>query len=174
MDFGLDGTVALITGGASGIGRGIAEAFGRAGARVVLTYLSSTEGAASTTAAVEAARGHAVALQADLTMDGEAERVVKQTIEYFGSVDVLITNAGGLLQRSPVVDTPRELWERALAVNLTSTFLCCRAVLPHMQRAGRGCIITISSLAAHDGGSQGASHYAAAKGGVLSFTRALA
>ena len=102
------------------------------------------------------------------------ERVVATTLERFGKIDVLITNSGGLLQRSKVADCTRELWDQALAVNLTSMFLCCRAVLPHMERAGHGCIITMSSLAAHDGGGFGAAHYAASKGGVITFTKALA
>ena len=174
MEMGLHGQRVLVTGGASGIGRGIAEAFGRHGARVLLTYFSSKEGAAETVAAIDAAGGQAMALRADLTQEAEVERVVATIIDRFGGIDVLVANAGGLLLRSPVAECPRALWDQALAVNLTSTFLCCRAVIPYMERAGHGCIITMSSLAAHDGGGPGASHYAAAKGGVLTFTRALA
>jgi 3-oxoacyl-[acyl-carrier protein] reductase len=174
MDFSLQGQVVLVTGGASGIGRAISEAFGECGAHVVLTYFSSESEAGETVAHIEAAGGKALALHADLTQEAEVERVVAATVERFGSVDVLVANSGGLLRRSKIAECLRELWDQALAVNLTSTFLCCRAVLPHMERAGRGCIITISSLAAHDGGGAGAAHYAAAKGGVLTFTRALA
>lgn len=174
MDFSLQGQRVLVTGGASGIGRAIAEAFSRCGAHVVLTYFSSEREAGETVANIEAAGSKALALHADLTQEAEVERVVAATVDHFGGVDVLVANSGGLLQRSKVAECSRELWEQALAVNLTSTFLCCRAVLPHMERAGRGCIITISSLAAHDGGGAGAAHYAAAKGGVLTFTKALA
>lgn len=170
----MQGQTVLITGGASGIGRGVAEAFGRQGANVVLTYFSSAEAAAETVAAIESTGGKAVALKADVTQEDEIAHVIAATLERFQSIDVLITNAGGLLQRSRIADCSRALWDEALAVNLTSTFLCCRAVLPHMEQAGKGCIITISSLAGHDGGGPGASHYAAAKGGVLSFTRGLA
>lgn len=172
--FGLRGQVAVVTGGATGIGRAIAETFGAHGASVVLTYFSGERDAAETVAAIEACGGQALALHADLTIDGAAEQVVDTAIDRFGAVDVLVANAGGLLQRSAIADCSRELWDRALAVNLTSTFLCCRAALPAMRRMGRGCIITVSSLAAHDGGGAGSSHYAAAKGGVLTFTRALA
>ncbi len=174
METAGQGRRVLVTGGASGIGRGIAEAFGRQGAHVALTYFTSDEGAAETVAAIEAAGGQAVALQADVTREDEVARVVAAMIERFGGIDVLVTNAGGLLQRSRVVECSRALWDEALAVNLTSTFLCCRAVIPHMEQAGQGCIITISSLAAHDGGGAGAAHYAAAKGGVMTFTKALA
>lgn len=174
MEAGAVGQRVLVTGGASGIGRGIAEAFGRHGAQVALTYLSSDGGAAATVAAIEATGARAMAMQADLTQEADVERVVAAMVARFGGIDVLVTNAGGLLQRSRVVECSRALWDQALAVNLTSTFLCCRAVIPHMEQAGQGCIITISSLAGHDGGGAGAAHYAAAKGGVITFTRALA
>jgi 3-oxoacyl-[acyl-carrier protein] reductase len=174
MDFGLRGQVALVTGGASGIGCGIALAFGQCGMPVMLTYLSSEAGATETVQAIEAAGGTALALRADLTQESDAERMAAATIARFGKIDVLVANSGGLIQRSPVVECSLELWNQALAVNMTSMFLSCRAVLPHMLKAGSGCIITMSSLAAHTGGGQGAAHYAATKGGVLTFTRALA
>lgn len=174
MDWGLRGKVVLVTGGASGIGRGIAESFGKEGAYVLVTYFTSKAGAIETTAAIENSGGKALTVQADLTQEAEVERIVTTALEYFGSVDVLVANSGGLIQRSPVAQSSRELWDQALAVNLTSTFLCCRAVLPYMERAGEGNIITVSSLAAHHGGGKGASHYATAKGGVITFTRALA
>src|SRR5215208_6280992 len=174
MESILQGKVAVVTGGASGIGRAIAEAFGRYGASVLLTYHVSEQGASETVAAIEAAGSKAVALRANLTQEAEAERVIATAIDQFGALDILVANSGGLLQRSRVADCSLDLWQQALAVNLTSTFLCCRAALRYLEPAGRGCIITISSLAAHDGGGQGASHYAAAKGGVLTFTKALA
>jgi 3-oxoacyl-[acyl-carrier protein] reductase len=174
MDFALQGQRVLVTGGASGIGRAIAEAFGRCGAHVVFTYFSSEEAAAQTVTAIEASGGKALALYADLTREAEVAHVVSRAVEQFGGIDVLVANTGGLLQRSKVTDCSLELWNKALAVNLTSVFLCCRAVLPHMERAGRGCIITMSSLAAHDGGGPGSAHYAASKGAVLTFTRSLA
>ena len=174
MDIDLRGQTVLVTGGASGIGRGISEAFGRHGAQIVLTYFSSAEGASETVSAIEAAGGQALALHADMTQEEDVKRVVAATVERFNSIDVLVANAGGLLRRSRVVDCSRALWDEALAVNMTSTFLSCRAVLPYMERAGKGCIITMSSLAAHNGGGAGASHYAAAKAGILAFTKGLA
>jgi 3-oxoacyl-[acyl-carrier protein] reductase len=164
----------LITGGASGIGRGIAVAFGRHGARVALTYFSSEEGATATVAEIDAAGGEAFAVRADVKEERDINRAVAATVERFGGVDVLVANAGGLLRRCAVVDCSRALWDEALALNLTGTFLACRGVIPEMLRAGSGCIITVSSLAAHDGGGTGASHYAAAKGGIITFTKALA
>lgn len=174
MDFGLQGQVLLITGGASGIGRGVAVAFAKQGVHVALTYMSSAAGAAETVAEIESYGVSALAIQADLTKEDVVESVVAQTIERFGKIDTLITNSGGLLQRSSVQDCSLELWNQAFAVNVTSMFLCCRAVIPHMIQAGKGNIITMSSLAAHNGGGVGATHYAATKGAVLTFTRGLA
>ena len=174
MDFDFGGQVVLVTGGASGIGRGIAEAFGARGARVALTYLSSTQGAEETVATINDAGGSAYAIHADLTREDQVEHVVSDVIQKYGRIDVLVANTGGLIQRSPVADCSLELWNQALALNLTSTFLCCRAVLPRMIEAKQGAIVTISSLAAHDGGGQGAAHYAATKGAVITFTKALA
>jgi 3-oxoacyl-[acyl-carrier protein] reductase len=168
------GQVVLVTGGGSGIGRAIVEAFGQQGASVVFTYFSSENAVNEISSTIEAAGGKVLALHADLTKESEVERIVAATVDRFGGIDVLVTNSGGLLQRSKVTECTRELWDQALAVNLTSTFLCCRAVLPFMERAGHGCIITMSSLAAHDGGGAGAAHYAASKGGVLTFMKALA
>jgi 3-oxoacyl-[acyl-carrier protein] reductase len=174
MDLGLRGQTAIVTGGASGIGRAISEALGGCGVNVLLTYFASDEGSAETVAAIERSGARARALRADLTQEAEATRVVDAALAEFGQIDILVANSGGLLQRSAIADCPLELWNAALAVNLTSTFLTCRAVLPAMEKAGQGRIITVSSLAAHDGGGQGAAHYAAAKGGVLTFTKALA
>ena len=174
MDFGLSGQAAIVTGGASGIGRAVSEALGRCGVNVLLTYFASDGGAAETVEAIELAGSRATAMRADLTQETEATRVVETALSEFGRIDILVANSGGLLRRSPIVDCPLDLWNAALAVNLTSTFLTCRAVLPVMDEAGGGSIITVSSLAAHDGGGMGAAHYAAAKGGVLTFTKALA
>lgn len=174
MNLSLEGQVAIVTGGASGIGRGISEAFAQCGASVVLTYYSSQQGANETVAEIERNGGRALALQADLTLEDDVAGVVNKARKHFGKIDTLVANSGGLLQRSTVADCSLELWNKALAVNLTSTFLICRAVLPDMLKVGKGSIITISSLAAHDGGGNGATHYAASKAGVHTFTKALA
>lgn len=174
MDLGLKGKTAIVTGGASGIGRAISESLGACGVNVLLTYFASDAGAAETVAAIEGAGASAVAVRADLTQEDDSARITDQAVSHFGGVDILVTNSGGLLQRSPIADCSLELWNAALAVNLTSTFLTCRAVLPVMERAGSGSIITVSSLAAHDGGGAGSAHYASSKGGVLTFTKALA
>jgi 3-oxoacyl-[acyl-carrier protein] reductase len=163
------GKVVLVTGGASGIGRGVVEAFAAKGAKVALSWMTSEADAAS----LESRLGVA-AFQADLADPAGPRDLVAAVEARLGPVDVLVANAGGLLKRSPVVECDLALWNEAIALNLTSVFLSCQAVLPGMLSRGRGVIVTISSLAAHDGGGQGAAHYAAAKGGVTTFTKALA
>jgi 3-oxoacyl-[acyl-carrier protein] reductase len=168
----LSGKSVLITGGASGIGQGIALAFAEQGANVAITHMTTDP--ADTVAQIEKLGVKALAMKADLREEKVADEIVKKTIDAFGDLDVLVANTGGLLKRSRVVETPLELWNEALAINLTATFLCCRAALRHMEPKKKGNIILISSLAAHDGGGFGASHYAATKGAILTYTRALA
>ncbi len=174
MGMPLEGKVVIVTGGASGIGRGISELLAANGASVLITWHQSEAGAGETVQAIESRGGQATAIHADLAQPGEAQRVAQAAVTHFGGIDVLVANSGGLLQRSSIEDCPLDLWNRALAVNLTGTFLSCQAVIPEMKRRGAGSIITVSSLAAHDGGGAGSAHYATAKGGVLTFTRALA
>ncbi len=173
MNLELQDKVVLVTGGASGIGRGISKACAGEGAIVVLTWFTSESGATETIASIEADGGKALAIQADLAEPGEAARVLDQIISTYGHLDVVVANSGGLLQRSPIETCSLELWNKAIAVNLTSTFLICQAAIPHLKQT-KGAIVTVSSLAAHDGGGAGSGHYATAKGGVLTFTRALA
>ena len=161
--------VVLVTGGASGIGRGIVEAFSAEGAKVAFSYLTSEAEAGEL-----ADRLSGLAIKSDLTDRYAPRSLVSQVKEKLGVVDILVANAGGLIRRSPVIDCDFELWSEALAVDLTSAFLSCQAVLPDMIAAGRGVIVTISSLAAHNGGGIHAAHYGAAKGGLLTFTKALA
>lgn len=173
MNLELQDKVVIVTGGASGIGRGVAEAFAAEGAKVVVTWFESEQGAREVVSAIEARGGSALSIQADLATAGEANRVVDAAIASFGQIDVLVTNSGGLLRRSSVEACDLDLWNQALAVNLTSTFLSCQAAIPHLK-ATSGAIVTVSSLAGHDGGGAGSAHYSTAKGGVIIFTRALA
>ena len=161
--------VVLVTGGASGIGAAATRAFAAAGAKVAFTYATSRDEAAALSAELKA-----LALPADLTRPEAVTEVFARTERELGPLDVLFANAGGLLQRSRCVDTTLELWQQAISVNLTSTFLCCQAALRSMEPRRTGAIVTMASLAAFDGGGPGASHYAATKGAVATFTRSLA
>ena len=173
MSFHLEGKVAIVTGGGSGIGRGIAEALGRERVDVVLSYHESGRGAAETVENIMLNDVKATAVKADLTTRSGAENIVRETLAQYAQVDYLVINAGGLLRRASITELDLELWMHALELNLTSALLTIQAVLPHMKPQGSS-IVAISSNAAHNGGGPGASHYATAKGGLLTFTKALA
>jgi 3-oxoacyl-[acyl-carrier protein] reductase len=173
-DYGLRGKRALVTGGASGIGRGIVEALAEHGADVVLTYLSSADGANETVAFAQQLGVKAHAIQADLTDEAAVDHVVAETHRLIGGIDILVTNTGGILGRKPTLEITRETWDKAFALNVTSTFLCCKAVIPGMMAQGGGNIVLMSSQAAFDGGGVGSSYYAATKGAILTYNRGLA
>jgi 3-oxoacyl-[acyl-carrier protein] reductase len=166
--------VALVTGGASGIGRASSLALARAGANVALTYFTSAAEARSAAAEIVKLGREALALEADMTDAETVERVVAETEEKLGPIDILFANAGGILKRVRSVEASLDLWNQVFAVNVTSTFLACQAVLKRMEKRKRGTIITMSSLAAYSGGGPGATHYAASKGAIVTYTRGLA
>ena len=164
----------MVPGGASGIGRGIVEALAAHGVDVVLTYLSSDAGARETVAVAQSHGVKAYALQADLTDEAAVNHVVSETQRLLGGIDILVTNAGGILGRIGTLDLSRETWDNAFALNVTSTFLCCKAVIPGMIAQGNGNIVLMSSQAAFDGGGVGSAYYAATKGAILTYSRGLA
>jgi 3-oxoacyl-[acyl-carrier protein] reductase len=156
----------LVTGGATGIGLGIAEAFARTGARVAITSHERVVPESLTASGV-------IAAPLDVTNSSAVTSVVDELAEALGGrIDVLVNNAGGLVGRVPVATMSDDHWHRVIDLNLSSVFSCIRAALPHMPEGGR--IISVSSLAAHNGGGEGAAAYAAAKAGVEGLTRALA
>jgi 3-oxoacyl-[acyl-carrier protein] reductase len=170
----LSGRIALVTGGASGIGRASSIALAREGADVALTYFTSEKEAAEVAGEIGKLGRRSLALKADMTDEATVERVVSETEEKLGPIDILFANAGGILQRARTTEATLDLWNRAFAINVTSTFLVCRAALKRMEARKRGAIITMSSLAAFTGGGPGAMHYAAAKGAIATYTRGLA
>jgi len=170
----LSGRIALVTGGASGIGRASSLALAREGADVALTYFSSAEEAGQVSAAIEKLGRRALSLEADMTDEATVERVVADTEGKLGPIDILFANAGGILKRIRSTEATLDLWNACFTLNVTSTFLVCRAALKRMEKRRRGAIITMSSLAAFSGGGPGATHYAAAKGAIATYTRGLA
>jgi 3-oxoacyl-[acyl-carrier protein] reductase len=163
---------ALVTGGNVGIGRAVSLALAQTGADVALTYYSHTD--TETADAISATGRHAVSIQLDVTQPEEAERGVRDLTQALGgSLDVLVNNAGGLIERLTIAEMSAEHWRRVVELNLSSAFYCTRAALPFMSE-GRGRIINVCSLAAFDGGGPGATAYAAAKAGLLGLTRGLA
>ena len=170
----LQGQIALVTGGASGIGAATTLALARAGADVAFTYWSSEEGAAATKKTVEALGRRVLALRADMSDPSVPAATVAKVEAEFGPIDILFANTGGLITRIPIVEMPLKHYNDVMVLNTTSTFLICQAALQRMQTRKRGAIVTMSSLAGYDGGGPGAVIYAASKGAVLTFTRGLA
>ncbi|MEV0231845.1 glucose 1-dehydrogenase [Nonomuraea sp. NPDC050786] len=164
-----DNKVALVTGAGSGIGRAMAVAFAKAGARVVVCDVNP-ESAEQTAADLG---DRAVAVGADIADETSVAALVQAAISAYGRIDVLCNNAGIMDTMALPADIPLELWERVLRVNLTGTFLVTHAVLPHMLRQGGGAIVNTASEAGIRGGAAGAA-YTASKHGVVGLTRSVA
>lgn len=169
----LEGRVAIVTGAARGIGAAIAEAFGREGARVAGLDVDES-GLDAVTRGLAARGAEALALPADVTSAGAVGQAVQAVMARWGRVDVLVNNAGGFEVIRATEDISEDEWNSILAFNLTSVFLCARAVLPIMKRQGHGRIVNLASVVGRGGAVRVTSHYAAAKAGVIGFTRHLA
>jgi 3-oxoacyl-[acyl-carrier protein] reductase len=168
----LEGMTAIVTGGARGIGRGIAEAFAREGADVAVADLASEQDATPVLEAIRAAGRRAVFVQTDVADERQVQHMVEQVLDTFEHVDILVNNAG-IFTQALVEDLSIADWDRVLNVNLRGTFLCTRFVMPHMLTRGSGRIINIASQLGYLGGREVA-HYTASKAGVIGFTKALA
>ena len=168
----LQNQIAIITGAGSGIGWGIARRFAAEGARVVIAELSPELGQQAAEQ-IHAAGGQALCIPTDVSQRTQVEAMVRQALEAFGRIDVLVNNAG-LTGRAAFLELTDEAWNRMLAVNLTGPFLCTQAVAREMARMGSGGkIINIASIES-EAACPDQAHYAASKGGLLMLTRALA
>lgn len=167
----LTGKTAIVTGAGRDIGLAAALKLAWEGANVALNYFSSGAGAEEAVARIEAHGGKAFALQGDLTDQGDVDALVARTMEEFGSIDILVNNTGGLIERRKIAEMSDDLWTTVMDVNLTSTFRMTRAVLQHMTA---GAIVNLASQAARDGGGPGAVAYATSKGAIMTMTRGLA
>ena len=170
----LEGQVALITGASSGIGRATAEAMAREGARVGVNYLKNQKGAEEAVEAIRKAGGEALAIRADVTRQQEVHALVAAVRKQWGRIDILVNNAGDLIARRTLADMTEEYWDQIMDLNLKSVFLCTQAVWEEMAARKSGCIINVTSIAGRNGGGLGAAAYAAAKGGLLTYTKGLA
>ena len=168
--FDLTGEVAVVTGAGRGIGEGIAKVLAEHGAHVVCAA-RRTEEIERVAGEIVAANGSAIACTTDVTDDASVQNLADTAIREFGSLDMWVNNAGGSAVQSPLVDLPREEWDRTIALNLTAVWVCSAIAAKAMNGSGR--IVNISSLAAEDV-IPGSGHYAAAKAGVNIMTRQLA
>jgi 3-oxoacyl-[acyl-carrier protein] reductase len=168
----LQGKVAIVTGAAHGIGRAIAERYGAEGAKVVVCDVQ-TEAANAVAAGINNAGGTAVAIVADVSAQSDVDRLFDETLERFGTVDVLVNNAGLTNTERHFLEGDEAWWDRIHAVNLKGTFLCGLRAAKHMAARGDGVIINLSSggaTRAHRGNAA----YDATKGGIEALTRAMA
>ncbi len=196
IEIDLSGRVALVTGGSRGLGRADALALARAGADVViadiqvesdestetaerygvLAQVAKAQGIVYTEATAQEIQGmgrRAAAIKCDVTDREQVGETVARVVEEFGSVDILINNAGTLDHAAQFLDQSPELWERDLRVNLTGGFNCAQAVWPHMRERGFGRIVNMASVAGTLGGF-GQASYSTTKAGILGLTRTLA
>jgi 3-oxoacyl-[acyl-carrier protein] reductase len=151
LDFA--GRTAIVTGGAQGIGSAIVERLRSSGARVQIWDLDGSP-------------------RVDVADPASVDAAARNALKELGKIDVLVNNAGIAGKNMPTVDYPIDEWERVLKVNLTSQFLCCRAIAPHMVKAGYGRIVNIASIAGKEGNPNAAA-YSASKAGVISLTKSL-
>lgn len=171
MNIDLAGRHALVTGASRGIGRSIAVALGRCGAAVIVNFNRSEAAADEAVAAIEAAGGRAWAVQADVAIKTEVDRLFDTIRHHFGDrLDILVNNAGTLGGRYSIAQMPEDAWDHCMAVNVKSAFLCTQAAY-HLLPDGKGRIVNVTSISARTGGGPCAAHYAAAKGALSSFTR---
>ena len=170
----LKNKVVLVTGSSSGIGAGAAIGFGAYGARVAVHYHSHAAQAQSVLAQVREGGGDGAVFHADVSDTAQLDRLATEVWQHFGRIDVLVNNAGGFVQRSPLMDASDALVDSIFHLNARSMLALCRYVVPRMRQQGGGSIINVTSQAARSGGSPGAGLYASSKAYISTLTRALA
>jgi 3-oxoacyl-[acyl-carrier protein] reductase len=167
--------VVLITGSSTGIGAAAAVAFGKLGARVAVHYNSSQGPAEEVLGRVKATGAQAILLKGDVLESAQCQRLVDETVKAFGRIDILINNAGALVQRVPIEEITDELFDNVVYLNVRSAMMCTAAAVKAMRQQGHGgVVINVTSVAARHGGGAGASLYAGSKGFVSTMTRGLA
>ena len=168
----LESKVALVTGAGRGIGRAIAEAYAREGAKVALVARTQAQ-VDEAAAAIRAAGGEAIALVADVTDLEELQQAFERAAEAFGGVDIVVANAGGNHDRMPIASGDPKAWVATVELNLISAYYTLYAAIPHLERRGGGKVIMMGSGMGHRG-AKGNSSYAAAKAGMWMLTRVAA
>jgi 3-oxoacyl-[acyl-carrier protein] reductase len=166
--------VAVVTGGARGLGKVFCQAMAREGARVVVADILKEEAAETARQIIEGG-GTASAVRVDISSEADTVKMAEKVFETYGGIDILVNNAAMLygLGRRPFYEISAEEWNRLMTVNLCGAFCCCKAVYPYMKERTKGKIINLSSETAFTG-SKGFIHYVTSKGGIISFTKSLA
>lgn len=169
----LQGKVAIVTGGARDLGRAVSVKLAQEGAKVVVNYFSNVNDANETLKMIEEAGGEGIVVYGDMTKAADVKNLFDKAVEKFGKhIDILVNVVGGIVGRKKITEQDEAWYDFVMDVNMRSVFLCTREAVPYMS-AGSS-IINFSSLAARDGGGNGASIYATAKGAVMTYTRAMA
>jgi 3-oxoacyl-[acyl-carrier protein] reductase len=169
----LENKVAVVTGGARDIGKAVSLQLAAEGAKVVINYYGSAEQAEQTLSEITSAGGQAIAVKGDMTSQADVDNLLAETTKAFGDkIDILVNVAGGLVARKTLGEMDFDFFDKVVRLNLHSTFLVTKAVVPHMESGAS--IINFASQAGRDGGGPGASAYATSKGAVMTFTRSMA
>jgi 3-oxoacyl-[acyl-carrier protein] reductase len=169
----LENKIAIVAGGSRDIGRAVSEAIAAQGAKVVVNYFNNAAEGEATVATIQQAGGEAIAVKGDMTKQADVDNLVAEARNAFGdTIDILVNVVGGLVARKPLAEMDEEFFEYVMKLNVTSTFLTTKAVVPHMRDGGA--IVNFSSQAGRDGGGPGASAYASSKGAIMTFTRGMA
>ncbi len=169
----LEGKTAIVTGGARDIGKAVSLKLAQEGAKVVVNYFNDASAGEATVKVITEGGGQAIAVRADMTQQADVEQLVAEAQSAYGdSIDILVNVAGGLVARKTLEEMDLAFFERVMQLNMSSTFLACKAVVPAMAEGGS--IVNLASQAGRDGGGPGASAYATSKGAVITFTRAMA
>ena len=168
---GFQGKVALITGGASGIGRASALLFAQSGAKIAVADVDEV-GGSTVVLEIKDKGGQACFISCDVTQDAECRQAVEETVKAFGGLHLLV-NSAGIIHRATILETSEKQWDDTLAINLKGIFLACKYALPEMIQGEGGAIVNISSGWGLVGGRQAAA-YCASKGGVVLLTKAMA
>ena len=168
----LSGKVAIVTGASRGIGRAIALALAKDGANIVVNAVSNITKAREVAKEIESMGRKALVILVDVSQKKDVENMVNQTLERFGKIDILVNNAGIVGPTIPIQELSEEDWDRIISVDLKGTFLCCKAVIPHMISQRSGKIVNMSSIAGKEGNAN-MTAYCAAMAGIIGFTKAL-
>jgi 3-oxoacyl-[acyl-carrier protein] reductase len=164
--------VALVTGSSRGVGKSIAIAFAKEGARVMVNYTSNEKAANEVLETIQKMGGQARVFKADVAKKAEAQALVQATVDAFGGLDILVNNAG-FTRPSMMLKMTEEQWDAVVNIHLKGAWLCAQAAAPHMIAKNSGKIINVTSVAGMVG-TVGQINYSAAKGGVISMTKSMA